>query len=97
MEVMGMPRRKRRPWGTLPDKVGVYVADQLARDWETLAEPCRTVCKDCPADRDAEDSPCLECPFSGLSTLAAIVTLSSKAIRRSEQHIVVDENEKHNI
>lgn len=82
-----MARRKRRPWAGLPADVGEYVADQLARDWDTLAKPCREVCKDCPADRDGEESPCLSCPFSGLSTLAATITITSKMIRLKENNI----------
>lgn len=81
-----MARRKRRPWAGLPPDVGEYVADQLARDWDTLAKPCREVCKDCPADRDGEESPCLACPFSGLSTLAATITITSKMIRLKENN-----------
>jgi hypothetical protein len=81
-----MARRKRRPWAGLPHDVGEYVADQLARDWDTLAKPCREVCKDCPADRDGEESPCLSCPFSGLSTLAATITITSKMIRLKENN-----------
>lgn len=88
--------KKRKPWGNLPDKVGVYVADQLARDWEELARPCREVCKDCPADRGADESPCDDCPFQALSTMAAIVTLSSRIVRNKGQHIgeKIDENHK---
>lgn len=81
-----MARRKRKPWGNLPPEVGLYVADQLARNWEELARPCREVCKDCPADRDSEESPCISCPFSGLSTLAATVTIASKIIRKKEEN-----------
>ena len=86
LEVVQMARRKRKPWGNLPLSVGLYVADQLARNWEELARPCREVCKDCPADRDSEESPCISCPFSGLSTLAATVTIASKIIRKKEEN-----------
>ena len=79
-------KRKNAPWPALPPSVGQYVADQLARDWETLARPCREVCKDCPADRDGEDSPCASCPFCSLSTLAATITVSSKIIRMKDKY-----------
>lgn len=81
-----MTTRKHNPWPELPPEVGRYVADQMARDWATLAKPCREVCKDCPADRDGDDSPCQSCPFCGLSTLAAIVTLSSQILRAKDNH-----------
>lgn len=81
-----MAKRKRNPWPAMPQDVGQFVSDQMARDWEELARPCREVCRGCPADRDAEESPCMHCPFSGLSTLAATVTLTSKMIRLKETH-----------
>lgn len=80
-----MAKRKRQPWGNLPPDVGQFVSDQLARDWEELSRPCREVCRDCPADRDSEESPCMNCPFAGLSTLAATVTCASKMIRLKEK------------
>lgn len=76
-----MAKRKQSPWAAMPPDVGQYVASQMARDWEELARPCRDVCSGCPADRDAENSPCINCPFCGLSTLAATVTLASKIAR----------------
>lgn len=78
-------KRKRNPWPAMPPDVGNFVADRMAENWEELARPCREVCRGCPADRDAEESPCMVCPFSGLSTLAATITLASRAIRRSEK------------
>lgn len=86
LEVMQMAKSKRYPWPAMPPDVGQYVADQMARDWEELARPCREVCQGCPADRDGETSPCMNCPFSGLSTLAATVTLASKMIRLKDAH-----------
>lgn len=81
-----MAKRKRNPWPAMPPDVGQFVSDQMARDWEELARPCREVCRGCPADRDAEESPCMNCPFSGLSTLAATITLTSKMIRLKDAY-----------
>lgn len=79
MEVMGMGKhRKKAPLEKLPPDVQAFVIDKLAQDWDTLAKPCREVCRGCPADRDAEDSPCDNCIFKGLSTLAGVVTLASR-------------------
>ncbi len=94
-----MAKRKRNPWPAMPPDVGQFVADQMARNWEELARPCREVCQGCPADRDGEESPCMNCPFSGLSTLAATVTLTSKMVRLKEAHdknknIVVEYEQK---
>lgn len=85
-----MPKQKRKkaPWPNVPPEVGRFIMDKLALDWDELARPCREVCRDCPADRDGEDSPCMSCPFAGLSTLAATVTLSSKMVR------LMDDNTK---
>ena len=81
-----MAKNKRAPWPAMPPDVGQFVADKMALDWEELARPCREVCQGCPADRDAEESPCISCPFSGLSTLAATVTLASKMVRLKKSH-----------
>lgn len=41
--------RKKAPLEKLPPDVQAFVIDKLAQDWDTLAKPCREVCRGCPS------------------------------------------------
>lgn len=65
----------RRP--ELPPKVEAHVQRQLERaDWERLLRDLRTMCADCPADRDPEI--CVNCPLEGIAIDAATLTLRAQ-------------------
>lgn len=65
----------RRP--ELPPKVEAHVQRQLERaDWERLLRDLRTLCADCPADRDPEI--CVNCPLEGIAIDAASLTLKAQ-------------------
>ena len=65
----------RRP--ELPPKVEAHVQRQLVRaDWDTLLRDLRTLCADCPADRDPDI--CVNCPLEGIAIDAASLTLKAQ-------------------
>ena len=65
----------RRP--ELPPKVEAHVQRQLVRaDWDRLLRDLRTLCADCPADRDPDI--CVNCPLEGIAIDAATLTLRAQ-------------------
>lgn len=65
----------RRP--ELPPQVEAHVQRQLERaDWERLLRDMRTLCADCPADRDPDI--CVNCPLEGIAIDAATLTLRAQ-------------------
>lgn len=83
-----------RPDQTLPPKVAAHVQRQLVkRDWDSLLTDLRTLCADCPADRDPDI--CVNCPLEGIAVDAATVTLKAKVAKL--QNKGVKHNGKHNI
>lgn len=85
---------KRNQWPELPPPVAAHVQQQLVRqDWETLLSDLRTLCADCPADRDP--SICISCPLEGIASAAATLTLQARIA--GLQHKGVKHNGNHNI
>lgn len=85
----------RRP--ELPPKVEAHVQRQLERaDWDRLLRDLRTLCADCPADRDPDI--CINCPLEGIAIDAATLTLraqivklqKSKTDKKAKQKILTD-------
>lgn len=81
----------------LPPKVEAHVQRQLVRaDWERLLRDLRTLCADCPADRDPEI--CVNCPLEGIAIDAATLTLKaqiekmrkSQTGKKAKQKILTD-------
>lgn len=73
----------RRP--ELPPKVEAHVQRQLVRaDWDALLRDLRTLCADCPADRDPDI--CVNCPLEGIAIDAATLTLRAQIekLRKSQ-------------
>lgn len=65
----------RRP--ELPPKVEAHVQRQLVRaDWDRLLRDLRTLCADCPAERDPDI--CVNCPLEGIAIDAATLTLRAQ-------------------
>lgn len=61
----------------LPPQVEAHVQHQLERtDWERLLRDMRTLCADCPADRDPDI--CVNCPLEGIAVDAATLTLQAQ-------------------
>ena len=61
----------------LPPKVESHVQRQLMRaDWDSLLRDMRTLCADCPADRDP--AICVNCPLEGIAIDAATLTLRAQ-------------------
>lgn len=61
----------------LPPKVESHVQRQLVRaDWDALLRDMRTLCADCPADRDPDI--CVNCPLEGIAVDAATLTLKAQ-------------------
>ena len=61
----------------LPPKVESHVQRQLIRaDWDALLRDMRTLCADCPADRDPDV--CINCPLEGIAIDAATLTLRAQ-------------------
>lgn len=61
----------------LPPKVESHVQRQLMRaDWDALLRDMRTLCADCPADRDPDI--CVNCPLEGIAIDAATLTLRAQ-------------------
>lgn len=84
----------KRPDTNLPPPVAAHVQRQLVKaDWEKLLSDLRTLCADCPADRDPDI--CVNCPLEGIAVDAATVTLKAKVAKL--QNKGVKHNGKHNI
>lgn len=68
----------------LPPMVERHVRQQLKkRDWEQLLSDLRTLCADCPADRDPEI--CINCPLEGIALDAATLTLKARIVRLQDK------------
>lgn len=68
----------------LPPKVERHVRKQLKKgDWERLLSDLRTLCADCPADRDPEI--CINCPLEGIALDAATLTLKARIARLQDK------------
>ena len=81
----------------LPPKVEAHVKRQLERaDWERLLRDMRTLCADCPADRDPDI--CVNCPLEGIAIDAATLTLraqiekmkKSQPVKNAKRKILID-------
>lgn len=73
-------KRNRAPWPTLPPPVAAHVQRQLVRqDWERLLSELRTLCADCPADRDPDI--CVNCPLEGIDMNVATITLRARVAK----------------
>lgn len=80
---------KRNQWPELPPPVAAHVQQQLVRqDWETLLSDLRTLCADCPAERDPDI--CISCPLEGIALDAATLTLKARVAK------IQHKGEKHN-
>lgn len=74
----------RRP--ELPPKVESHVQRQLIRaDWDALLRDMRTLCADCPADRDPDI--CVNCPLEGIAIDAATLTLRAQIEKMKKSKI----------
>lgn len=70
----------------LPPKVEAHVQRQLERaDWERLLRDMRTLCADCPADRDPDI--CVNCPLEGIAIDAATLTLRAQIEKMKKSKI----------
>lgn len=75
----------------LPPNVERHVRQQLKkRDWEHLLSDLRTMCADCPAERDQDI--CINCPLEGIALDAATLTLKARVARLQEKA-----TRKHNV
>lgn len=81
----------------LPPQVEAHIQHQLERtDWERLLRDMRTLCADCPADRDPDI--CVNCPLEGIAVDAATLTLraqiekmkKSKINKKAKRQILTD-------
>lgn len=81
----------------LPPKVESHVQRQLIRaDWDALLRDMRTLCADCPADRDPDI--CVNCPLEGIAVDAATLTLraqiekmkKSQSAKKMKKKILID-------
>lgn len=85
---------KQRPDNSLPPPVAAHVQRQLVRhDWERLLSDLRSLCADCPADRDPVV--CINCPLEGIAMDAATLTLRARVAKI--QHKGAKRNNGHNI
>ena len=83
-----------KAWPDLPPPVAAHVQRQLrAHDWEHMLSDLRTLCADCPADRDPDI--CISCPLEGIALDAATLTLKARVAKI--QHKGAKGNDKHNI
>lgn len=83
-----------RAWPDLPPPVAAHVQRQLVRqDWEQLLSDLRTLCADCPADRNPDI--CISCPLEGIAMDAATLTLKARIAKI--QHKGGKRSEPHNI
>lgn len=66
----------KRPNTDLPPNVAAHVKRQLVRtDWDALLSDMRTLCADCPAERDPDI--CINCPLEGIAVDAATLALKA--------------------
>ena len=81
----------------LPPTVESHIQHQIERtDWERLLRDMRTLCADCPADRDPDI--CVNCPLEGIAVDAATLTLraqiekmkKSKINKKAKRQILTD-------
>ena len=88
---------RHRPVTDLPPPVAAHVQRQLVRqDWERLLSELRTLCADCPADRDPDI--CVNCPLEGIAIDAATLTLraqiekmkKSQTVKNAKRKILID-------
>lgn len=85
---------KRKLDNSLPPPVAAHVQRQLVRhDWERLLSDLRSLCTDCPADRDPDV--CIRCPLEGIAMDAATLTLKARVAKL--QHKGAKRNDGHNI
>lgn len=69
----------KNPWENLPPSVERHVKRQLETvDWDTPLKQLRSVCADCPAREMDDDEICLACPFEGVASAAATLSMKSK-------------------
>ena len=74
----------------LPPAVQRHVSAQLrAHDWDKLLSDLRTLCADCPADRNPDI--CINCPLEGIALDAGTMALKSHVAKLQAKH------RKHNI
>lgn len=84
----------RKNDSALPPRVERHVRQQLEKgDWERLLSDLRTMCADCPADRDPDI--CINCPLEGIALDAATLTLKARVAKL--QHKGVKNSDDHNI
>ena len=68
----------------LPPQVEAHVQRQLVRaDWDALLRDLRTMCADCPAERDPDI--CINCPLEGIALDAATLTLKARIARLQDK------------
>ena len=68
----------------------------MRADWDALLRDMRTLCADCPADRDP--AICVNCPLEGIAIDAATLTLraqiekmkKSKIDKKAKRQILTD-------
>lgn len=84
----------KKPDTKLPPLVAAHVQRQLVKaDWEKMLSDLRTLCADCPADRDPDI--CINCPLEGIALDAATLTLKARVAKI--QHKGVKSRDDHNI
>lgn len=77
----------KRPNTDLPPNVAAHVRRQsISREWESLLSDLRSLCADCPADRDPDI--CINCPLEGIAVDAATLTLKARLekMKKSQNH-----------
>ena len=77
---------RHRPDTDLPPPVAAHVQRQLVRqDWERLLSELRTLCADCPADRDPDI--CVNCPLEGIALDATTITLRARVAKIQHKRV----------
>lgn len=72
--------RASKTWPDLPPPVAAHVQRQLYNhDWDRLLSDLRTMCADCPADRNPDI--CISCPLEGIALDAATLTLKARVAK----------------
>lgn len=80
----------KKPDSSLPPPVAAHVQRQLVKaDWDSLLSDLRTLCADCPADRDPDI--CINCPLEGIALDAGTMALKSHVAKLQAKR------RKHNI
>lgn len=73
-------RKASKAWPDLPPPVAAHVQHQLcAHDWDGLLSDLRTLCADCPADRNPDI--CISCPLEGIALDAATLTIKARVAK----------------